>query len=49
MLFRSSSVAETHRPDLLDAIKRVLRPFLFKSDHWIIDYMRLRFIAKKPY
>ena len=44
-----SSVAETHRPDLLDAIKRVSRPFLFKSERWIIDYMRLRFIAKKPY
>ena len=42
------SVAETHRADLLDAIKRELRPFLFKGDSWIIDYMRLRFIAKKP-
>jgi len=42
------SVAETHRAELLDAIKRELRPFLFKGDSWIIDYMRLRFIAKKP-
>ncbi len=44
-----SSVAETRRPDLLDTIKRVLRPCLFKSDRWIIDYMRLRFMAKKPF
>ena len=44
-----SSVAKTHRQDLLDAIKRVLRPFLFKGDCWIIDYMRLRFTAKKPH
>ena len=42
------SVAESHRGDFLDSIKGVLRPFLFRDDCWVIDYVRLRFLAEKP-
>ena len=31
---------------LLAEIERDLRPKLFRDDHWVMDYRRLRIVAK---
>lgn len=37
------------RPALLAAVTRRLRPALFRDDQWLLDYVRLRFVAVKPH
>jgi trans-aconitate 2-methyltransferase len=41
-------VPDAKRPDFLCAAERAARPTLWKSDHWELDYRRLRIAACKP-
>jgi SAM-dependent methyltransferase len=38
---------EATRESLLTEIERELRPILFHDDHWVMDYRRLRVVAKR--
>jgi len=38
---------EAERESLLAGIERELRPKLFHDDHWVMDYRRLRIVAKR--
>jgi trans-aconitate methyltransferase len=38
---------EATRESLLTEIERDLRPKLFHNDHWVMDYRRLRIVAKR--
>jgi trans-aconitate methyltransferase len=38
---------EARRESLLVEIERELRPKLFHDDHWVMDYRRLRVVAKR--
>ena len=38
---------QTTREHLLAEIERELRPKLFHDDHWVMDYRRLRIVAKR--
>jgi trans-aconitate 2-methyltransferase len=41
------SLPEATREGLLVEIERELRPKLFHDDHWVMDYRRLRVVAKR--
>jgi hypothetical protein len=41
------NLLEATRERLLVEIERELRPRLFHDGHWVIDYRRLRVVAKR--
>jgi trans-aconitate methyltransferase len=41
-------VPEPHRPQFLQAVEQAARPSLWNTDHWEMDYRRLRVAAWKP-
>lgn len=44
----TEGLPEATREHLLVEIERELRPKLFHGDHWVMDYRRLRIVAKRP-
>lgn len=42
-----ASLSESTRNQLKDEIERELRPILFRDGHWVMDYRRLRIVAKR--
>jgi trans-aconitate methyltransferase len=42
-----NGLPEATRENLLAEIERELRPKLFHDDHWVMDYRRLRIVAKR--
>jgi hypothetical protein len=50
--FRNSVLEQlpaSERPDAIEQIVRLLKPVLCDGEgNWTADYMRLRFVARKP-
>ena len=43
----AEGLPEATRKSLLAETERELRPKLFRDDHWVMDYRRLRVLAKR--
>jgi len=43
----AEGLAEATRKSLLAEIERELRPKLFHDDQWVMDYRRLRIVARR--